>query len=413
MTGSPAQPTGPDRWISAIVALALFAAMAVAAAAGGLAGHTPLLWFVLLTLVCVRQRHEGWVITLYLPALILFSLWFTGAAQSITVPFAIGLLIAYLLDPVVDRMEGRLSRSAAIGVLSVPVLALIVLLAVVLIPALIAEGGQLISRLPELQGPLERLGVWAQAQAARLGYEIQPASIADWILPRIEGIGRNLLGAGAGVWKGVQGVIAFVSFLVITPVVATYMLRDIDRIRYGLLDAIPPASRDGVDGFLQQVDRAISGYFRGQLLVGLVSGVIFAVGLTILGMDYALLVGISAVVLNLVPYIGAAVTAVLAVSVGLLSDPSWTSLVKVGGLYLVASAVENVVSPRIMGHSLSLHPVVVMLSLLIAGQFLGLVGLLVAVPAAAVIKESLKVWAPQLMELLPLVRDAATSESES
>jgi predicted PurR-regulated permease PerM len=283
---------------------------------------------------------------------------------------------------------------------------------VVLIPALVAEGGQLISRLPELQGPLERLGVWAQAQAARLGYDVQPASIADWILPRIEGIGRNLLGAGAGVWKGVQGVIAFVSFLVITPVVATYMLRDIDRIREGLLEAIPPASRDGVDGFLQQVDRAISGYFRGQLLVGLVSGVIFAVGLTVLGMDYALLVGISAVVLNLVPYIGAAVTAVLAVSVGLLSDPSWTSLVKVGGLYLVASTVENVVSPRIMGHSLSLHPVVVMLSLLIAGQFLGLVGLLVAVPAAAVIKESLKVWAPQLMELLPLPRDAATSESE-
>jgi predicted PurR-regulated permease PerM len=106
------------------------------------------------------------------------------------------------------------------------------------------------------------------------------------------------------------------------------------------------------------------------------------------------------------------VTAVLAVSVGLLSDPSWTSLVKVGGLYLVASTVENVVSPRIMGHSLSLHPVVVMLSLLIAGQFLGLVGLLVAVPAAAVIKESLKVWAPQLMQLLPLPRDAATSESE-
>ena len=413
MDAAPRPTNGPDRWIPAVVALALLVAMAVAAAAGGLAGHTPLLWFVLLTLVCVRQRHERWVITLYLPALVLFLLWFAGAAQSVTVPLAVGLLIAYLLDPLVDRMERRMPRTTAIGLLAIPLVVLLVVLGIVLVPALIVEAGQLIGRLPELQGPLERLGMWAQEQAGRLGYDLQPASIADWVVPRLESIGRNLLGAGAGVWKGVQGVIAFVSFLVITPVVGYYMLRDIDRLREGLLASLPDAARPGVGEFLHQVDRAVSGYFRGQLLVGLVSGTIFAAGLTALGMDYALLVGITAVVLNLVPYVGAAITAVLAVAVALLSDPSWISLVKVGGLYAVASTVENVVSPRIMGHSLSLHPVVVMLSLLIAGQFLGLVGLLVAVPAAAVIKESLKVWAPQLLELLPLPREATPVEPPS
>lgn len=395
----------PAIWIPAVVAFALLLVLVVSTASGGFVGHTPILWFVLLSIVCVHHRREQWTGAIYFPAIALFVLWFLGAAQSVTIPFGIGLLLAYLLDPLVDRMESRMDRSLAIGVLAVPLFLGLTGLLIVLVPALVSEGGKLIGQLPELQEPLERLGTWAAAQAARVGFDVQPASVADWILPRLEGIGKNLLGAGEGVWKGVQGVIAFISFLVITPVVGFYLLRDIDKLRDGLLANLPDDARGEVSTYLEHVDRAVAGYLRGQLLVGVISGVIFAVGLTVLGIEYALLVGISAVVLNLVPYVGAAITAILAISVALLTDPSWISLVKVGGVYAVSGAVEQVVSPRIMSDSLSLHPVVVMLSVLIAGQFFGAVGLLIAVPAAAVLTEALKVWWPQLLEVLGVRRE--------
>src|SRR5690606_7099511 len=113
-------------------------------------------------------------------------------------------------------------------------------------------------------------------------------------------------------------VIGFVSFLVITPVIGFYLLRDFDRLREGALGQLPDATRVSVERYLHHVDRAVAGYLRGQLVVGAVVGTLFAIGLTVLGMDYAILVGMSALVLNLVPYVGAALTAALAVSVALL-----------------------------------------------------------------------------------------------
>lgn len=399
-TRSPDQ--GPDAWIPAWIAVALLVALAVATTGRGVLGHTPILWFVLLTMICVRLRQERWVVVLYLPALVLFVSWFAAAAPWVTLPFALGLLIAYLLDPLVDRIERRMNRTAAIGLLAVPLITLVVLLGIVLVPALVSEGGQLVARLPELQQPLERLAQWAQLQAARFGFDLQPSTAVDFVVPRLEGIGRNLLGAGEGVWRGVQGVIGFVSFLVITPVVGFYLLRDFDSLRAAAMRQFPPATRDGIETYLHHVDRAVSGYLRGQLMVGVVVGSLFALGLTLLGMDYALLVGISALVLNLVPFLGSALTAALAVAVALLSDPSWLSLVKVAGLYAVISGVDSVISPRIMSESLALHPVLVMLAVLVAGQFFGFVGVFIAVPAVAVLKEAMVVWGPQLLELLPI-----------
>lgn len=402
---NPQVPTrGPDAWIPALIAVSLLAALAISTTGEGFAGHSAILWFALLTWTCVRMRGERWVRALYLPALVIFVTWFVGAAPWIAFPFALALLIAYLLDPVIDDLERRMSRTAAIAILAVPMLAVVVLLVVFLIPALFSESAQLVERLPELRQPIERLAGWAQAQAARFGIILDTSSIIEFVAPHLEGIGRNLWGAGEGVWRGVRGVIGFASFMVITPVVAFYLLRDFDRMHDGLLRAIPASGRVGVKTYMEHVDHAVSGYLRGQLLVGVVVGTLFAVGLTLLGMQYALLVGVSALFLNLVPFLGAALTAVLAVAVALLSDPSWMSVLKVMILYTVVSGVEGVVSPRILSGSLALHPVLVLSAVLIGGQFFGIVGVLVAVPTVAVLKEAMVVWGPQLLELLPIDR---------
>jgi predicted PurR-regulated permease PerM len=149
------------------------------------------------------------------------------------------------------------------------------------------------------------------------------------------------------------------------------------------------------------------GYLRGQLVVGLIVGTLFFTGLTLLGMQYALLVGLSAVFLNLVPFVGSVMTAVLALSVALLTEPSLASALKVAALFAVIQTLDAaVISPRVVASSVRLHPVVVMLALLLGGRFLGLVGVLLAVPAAAVLKETLELWAPELLRLWPrLSRD--------
>jgi predicted PurR-regulated permease PerM len=230
--------------------------------------------------------------------------------------------------------------------------------------------------------------------------------VTSLVLQRIEGITAAVGGATTGLWRGAQGLLSVVSFLVVTPVVTFYLLRDFDRLREQMIASIPDERRAGFERFLAQLDRSISGYIRGQLLVGSALGLLFFLGLTALGIQYALVVGVSSVLFNFVPYVGSVLTAILALAVGLLTDPSWNSVVKVGALYGVLQLLDSaVISPRIMGHSLRLHPVFVMIAVLLGGQFFGLIGILLAVPAAALLKESLGVWTPEVLGLLPGLRD--------
>lgn len=398
----PPGSDGPERWLAPVVLLALLVLLVVSTTRGGFAGHSAILWFALLITLAMPLRAERWVGWILLPAAVIFTLWFLDTARSVSVPFGVGLLLAYLLDPVVDRLERRLGRTRAIVVLALPALALLGAFLVFVVPLLLGEAARLVERLPELREPIERLGRAVQERAGRLGVRWEWVTLAEWVLPRLESAGQGLLGAGIGVWRGVQGLVEWVSFLVITPVVGFYLLRDFDRLRDGFLAALGPAQREAVGGFLARTDRAVSAYLRGQLLVGLVVGAAFAAGLAALGFDYALLVGLCAVVLNLVPYVGSVLTAALALAVALLSDPSWSTAAQVIALYGAIQVVDGaLLSPRIMGDSLGLHPAFVMAGVLVAGQFLGVAGVVVGVPATALAAEGLRAWAPRFLSTLP------------
>jgi predicted PurR-regulated permease PerM len=365
-------------------------------------GVSPMLSYFFIVVLAVRHRGQASMRALFFPSTVIFLLWFLGEARQITLPLSIALLIAYLLDPLVDRFESRLGRTKAVVLLALPAMLLFGLLALFLVPALLGELDALLRKLPELQGPADRAQEWMQARAAGMGIEVSWGSLTEFLLPRLETLGQTALGAGGQLWRGLKGLLDLLSLLVITPVVTFYLLRDFDRMREGFLRTMPPDSREDVTDFFRRVDRAVSAYLRGQLLVGVIQGLLFALGLKLLGVDYALLVGLCAVFLNLVPFVGSAATAILALAVALLTEATWGSALQVGVLYAVLQTLDAaVLSPRIVGKSVELHPVAVMIAILVGGSFFSVPGVLFAVPAAAVLRESLAVWTRQLLELLP------------
>jgi predicted PurR-regulated permease PerM len=377
------------------------------------AAISPLLSYFFIVVLAVRRRHLAAMRALFFPATVVFVLWFFSQVQQITLPLGIALLISYLLDPLVDRLEGRVGRTRAVILLALPALALLGLFVAFVVPAILSELGDLLHRLPELREPLGRAQDWLQVRAAQLGLDLSWASLTDFVVPRLESVGQTALGAGGRVWQGLKSLLDLLSLLVITPVVTFYLLRDFDRMREGFLRAMPEASHERVRTFFTRVDRAISAYLRGQLLVGLIQGTLFAVGLSLLGVQYAILVGISAIFLNLVPFVGSAATAILALSVALVSNPTWSSVLSVGLLYAVLQTLDAAfLSPRIVGGSVELHPVAVMIAILVGGAFFSVLGVLFAVPAAAVLRESLTLWTRQLLELLPGLGDD-TTQAES
>jgi predicted PurR-regulated permease PerM len=391
-----------ERWVAPVALILLTAALCASVGREGLVGRSPFVWYGLVTYVALRHRDQRWVPTVFVPATAVFVLWFARAAASLTFPFLCGLLLAYLLDPLVDRAERRLGRKRAIALVAGPLALLLAGVLALALPALAREMGALAQRLPDLLEVLRRAAAWALERAEAFGVRVDRDTVMHALAGRVQQLATALGGAGLTLLRGAQGILGLVSFLVVTPVIGFYLLRDADRLRAQAIAVLPDSRRVSADTMLRNVDRAVSAYLRGQLLVGAVDGLLLFVGLTVLGVDYALLVGLCCIGFNLVPYVGGVLTGALAVAVALLADPSWASVIKAGALFAVVQLLDStVISPRIIGGSLSLHPLAVMFAVLVGGQFFGLAGVALAVPVVAVLKEAIVSWAPEVLRLLP------------
>lgn len=312
-------------------------------------------------------------------------LWVLKAALT---PLAAAFVTAYLLDPLIDRMErlGVPRRRAILLVLAaVGVAAGAALLWAV--PTLVAEIYGLAQRLP---GYLERLVVeGVPAVEQRLGVEL-PKTLEE-ILGRLRGVEAALLGRTGDLLTGaiatVTGTLSAIVGLFVIPILAYYLLADFDAMLARSAAWIPPRHRDYVVEKGRTANRLIAGFLRGQLTVAAVLGVLYAVGFSVIGVDLALGVGLLGGALSLVPYLGGAV-AVLASSVLCILEfgLDWHLAAALGWYVAVQSFEGFLLTPRIVGESVGLHPGVVIVALLIGGDLFGFLGLLVAVPAAAVVK---------------------------
>ncbi|MBL8979651.1 MAG: AI-2E family transporter, partial [Gemmatimonadetes bacterium] len=182
-------------------------------------------------------------------------------------------------------------------------------------------------------------------------------------------------------------LLGFLGYLVVTPVVAFYLLRDWQPLLTFLEELIPPSRRPAIVEFIEEYDDSLGKFFRGQLIEAALVGALTGIGLALLGVPSALLIGVIAGIFNLIPYIGLAISAIPALVVALTMPDPVTGLLKVGGVFLVVQFIDgSVTGPRIVGGSVGLHPVVTMLALAFGGAMLGFAGLLLAVPLAVLIK---------------------------
>lgn len=203
----------------------------------------------------------------------------------------------------------------------------------------------------------------------------------------------ELVAQGAGyvatlmgsVWAGGKALVSFISFLVIMPVVTFYLICDWHKMVATLDSWVPPQNRQTVHRLVGEIDAAISGFLRGQAAVCLIIGIYYAVALSLIGLNFALLIGLTAGVLTFMPYVGSMTGLLIGTSVAVGQFwPQWGLIAGVIGIFLAGQFVEgNVLGPKLVGEHVGLHPVWLILAMFVFGDLLGFVGLLVAVPLAA------------------------------
>ena len=330
-------------------------------------------------------------------AVLVALLWVLG---GVLLPFAAALALGYVLNPVADRLE-RLGLPRLGAVLVILVLFLIGFIAVLVlvVPVLAHQFGAFVDSLPgyvsKLQlltsekgaefarkyghSLLERFGISGDLQATDLQKPI--ADVVSQALAWVGGVAR-------GLWTGGQALVGLFSLLVVTPVVSFYVLLDWHRMIATIDGWVPLHHRETVHRLAGQMDRAMAGFLRGQSLVCLLLGLWYGIGLSLVGLNFGLLIGLSAGILSFVPYVGSLTALVVAALVAIVQGwPDWSLLIMALGVVVAGQFLEgNFLSPWLVGASIGLHPVWLMFALIAAGSLFGFTGLILAVPVAAAAK---------------------------
>lgn len=361
---------------------------------------SPLVLFVALALFMLPYSGTRYHVATLLTSALLLGVWALATTGSLLAPFVLAGVLAVILDPAVDRLERWMPRSLAILLIGLPAVAG---LAAALFFGLPALGGQLrdlIERVPELieavagrlealRGRLLALDLGPEADDALLGRlrEIDADDLVALVEARSADLVRRAWSGVVGVGRGVGMLVAVLGYIVLTPVLTFYLLRDFDRLRHSAMDLFPRDRREGWSAFLAEYNELVARYLRGQVIVATIVGVLTWLGLWALGFPYAGLIGATAGVFNLVPYLGLIVSLIPAVLIALISGAIGASLLKIAVVFGIVQFLDgSVFGPWIVGDSVGIHPVWIIFALALGGFWFGFAGLLLAVPAAALIK---------------------------
>ena len=305
-------------------------------------------------------------------------LWLLG---DTLMPFFLGAAIAYFLDPLADWLENHgFSRVMATAVIAVASLILFVLAIVLVVPALAGQLNDLVEAAP---------GMFQKAQEY-LVERFPEGSDAEQMLVRgLTSLQENAARIGPEILNTVLSsglaVMDFVIVLVVAPVVAFYLLLDWDRLIAKVDGWLPRGHLETVRGIARDIDRTLAGFVRGQITVCLIQGTFYAIALTLIGLPFGFLVGMLAGLLAFIPYVGALVGGVLSIGIALFAfwgDPVW--IAATAAIFAFGQFVEgNILTPKLVGSSVGLHPVTLILALAVFGALFGFTGMLVAVPVAA------------------------------
>jgi predicted PurR-regulated permease PerM len=313
-----------------------------------------------------------------------------GAIRVIWLPLAFAAGLVFILEPLVKMFE-RLRVPRLVG----SMLSLLVLIAVILAigglvwPTVQAQGTQLIEQLPDIYVSVVD---WLRNAAIALGLNIDDLlsqeAIETWLRdPTNQATIQELLfGFGAGAGVVLRGVAETIAVVVLAPVLAIYLLIDLDRFKKQALELTPPKQRDEVVYVSGEVATALGSFVRGQLLVALIVGMLSSIGMWAIDLPFWLIVGIVAGFLNLIPFLGPVVGGALAALVALLNGDPWQAVWAVVIMTAVQQVDNHVITPMVQRARVHLSPLVIVLALIVGGALAGLLGVLVAIPATAAIR---------------------------
>lgn len=306
--------------------------------------------------------------------------------SSILLPFVVGITVAYLLNPLLVRLgDHKVSRGLAT--------------VAILLTFLIVVVGLFVGLLPPVYQEVTQLGEAAPAYFDSVWGTIQPyvSAVEETVLDESSDTSlqtvlkdnmSGALSAGSelmtGLVNGGRALVGFTTFIIVSPLVAFFMMIEWESITQWVDDLLPRHSYDKVKTLLSRIDRKIAGFVRGQVLVAFSLGLLYAIALSVAGLEYGFLIGIVSGILSIIPLFGSTVGLLVGILVAWLqsSEPSFVAIV--GGIFLAGQFLEgNFITPKLMGDSVGLHPLWILFALMAGGALFGLVGMVLAVPVAA------------------------------
>lgn len=343
------------------------------------------------------QRRKRIALFVLATMIVVATLW---AARSVLGLYFIGLILAYLLGPIVDAIEAgmlwladkaklgflrRIARSTSIMLTYLLLISLIVGFIALVVPMIVRESQQLWEARNRIW---EQISVWGEGVLEQ--YELLPERVRqqvdDTLRDLSASVTRILQQAVEGTVVAIQYTFSVVLGITIVPFWAYFLLRDYDQIRSSIYDSLPRAVQEDVGSIVRLLDRTIGSYLRGELVLMIVVGVLQTVGMTIVGVPYALVLGVIAGLLEVVPNIGPTLAAVPAILVALSGGPV-RALLALAVARVVQMIENSLIVPRVLGQTMGLHPVVLMVMLVVGAEIAGLPGLILAPILTAVLRD--------------------------
>lgn len=335
-----------------------------------------------------EKSAQSWLrISLGILAL-LAVLWAFYMAQDIIVLVLVAVLIAYALSPVVDLIEHlripftRIRLGRGVGA-AIVVIGLLVIFGVVLskvVPAIVVQVNTVIREAPSYVANLQ---AFVSRVQTRMG---ENAFLSSWLSSVEKDLSRVSVESGKFIGRGLftaASLVVRILSLIVLPIATFYLLKDGNRLREGFLNLVPSSGRARAEEILRDIDTALSSYVRGLALVCLIMATFVTSVLAVVGVNYPLVLGLFAGACEVIPFVGFVMASIAIVLVGFFEDP-WMALKGFAAYAVVNQILSNLITPRVMGARMKLHPLTAMVSVMVGAKLAGVAGVVFALPAVAV-----------------------------
>lgn len=327
----------------------------------------------------------------FILALIAGGGWLLYLLAPVITPFVMSAGLAFLGDPLVDRLERMkffkwpVGRTVAVVLVFLLISTVLVIVFLLFIPLLSAQVQKLVVKAPEMFEWLIGTALpWVQTKLGLTSFQLDAESLAEAVKSYWKEASTALVGVLGTVSRGGQAVITWVMNLVLVPVVTFYLLRDWDKLVEGIRTLVPRQIEPVVSTLSKEIEDVLGAFIRGQLMVMVALGVIYSLGLWAVGLDLALIIGMGAGLLSIVPYLGTFVGVIAALIAAVFQFQDVIHPVFVLAVFAVGQSLEGMVlTPKLVGDRVGLHPVAVIFAVLAGGQLFGFLGILLALPVAS------------------------------